>query len=277
MRDGFSCIDADLEALDGRIDRHKVERNRMSDRLDSLERIIESLVEAGIEKDRRIEELQVQVQGMEDRLCRCGEMHQEEEEVECELHDGLPVPESTDEELEYADAKGSEYHTPPVVQSPTLRLIHPELNAFGTTSLPCEECPRPGIGWCGEGTSSVASPEENEVLLPVRVSHSGLVNPDQGQRAIRSIGPIHSPPTIFHLRHPYKPSGSLGPRWEPSITQLVKHKSWRQWARVPGNHYASILTGRAPSAGSSSSDRSEQGDLGSGDADDDENFGTGGE
>ena len=87
----------------------------MSDRLDSLERIIESLVEAGIEKDCRIEELQVQVQGMEDRLCRCGEMHQEEEEVECELHDGLPVPESTDEELEYANAKESEYHTPPVV------------------------------------------------------------------------------------------------------------------------------------------------------------------
>ena len=277
MRDGFSCIDADLEALDGRIDCHKAERNRMSDRLDSLERIVESLVEAGVEKDRRIEELQVQVQGMEDCLCRCGEMRQEEEEVEHELHDGLPVLESTDEELEYADAKESEYHTPPVVQSPTLRLIHPELNAFGTTSLPCEECPRPGIGWCGEGTSLVASPEENEVPLPVRVSHSKLVNPDQGQRAIRSIGPIRLLPTIFHLRHPYKPSGSLGPRWEPSITQLVKRKSWRQWAHVPGNRYASILTGRAPSAGSSSSDGSERGDFGSGDADNDENFGTGGE
>ena len=275
MRDGFSCVDADLEALDGRIDRHKAERNWMLDRLDSLERIVESLVEAGIEKDRWIEELQVQVQGMEDRLCHCGEMRQEEEEVEHELHDGLPVPESTDEELEYANVKESEYHTPPVVQSPTLRLIHPELNAFGTTSLPCEECPRPGIGWCGEGMSLVASPEENEVPLPIHVSHSELVNPDQGQCAIRSIGPIHSPPTIFHLRHPYKPSGSLGPRWEPSIAQLVKRKSWRQWARVPGNCYTSVLTGHAPSAGSSSSDGSERGDLGSGDANDDENPGAG--
>ena len=247
----------------------------MLDRLDSLERTVESLVETGVEKDRRIEELQVQVQGMEDRLCRCGEMCQEEE-VEHELHDGLPVPESTNEELEYADAEESEYHTPPVVQSPTLRLIHPELNTFGTTSLPCEECPCPGIGWHEERTSLVASPEENEIPLPVRVSHSELVNPDQGQRAIHSIGPIHSPPTIFHLRHPYKPSGGLGPRWEPSITQLVKCKSWRQWARVPGNRYASVLTGCAPSAGSSSSDRSERGDLGSGDADDDENPGTGG-
>ena len=120
MRDGFLRVDADLEALDGQIDRHKTERNRMLDRLNSLERIVESLVEAGIEKDCRIKELQVQVQGMEDRLCRCGEMCQEEEEVEHELHDGLPVPESTDEELKYADAEESEYHTPPVVQSPTL-------------------------------------------------------------------------------------------------------------------------------------------------------------
>ena len=61
MRDGFSHVDANLEALDGRIDRHKAERNQMSDRLDSLERIVEALVEAGVEKDRRIEELQVQV------------------------------------------------------------------------------------------------------------------------------------------------------------------------------------------------------------------------
>ena len=247
----------------------------MSDRLDSLERIVESLVETGIEKDRRIEELQVQVQGMEDCLCRCREMHQEEEEVERALHSGLPVPESTNEELEYADTEESEYHTPPVVQSPILQLIHPELNAFGTTSLPCEECPHLGIGWRGEGTSLVASPEENEIPLPICVSHSELINPDQ--HATCSIGLIRSSPTIFHLRHPYKPSGSLGPRWEPSIAQLVKRKSWRQWARIPGNCYASVLTGRAPSEGSSSSDRSEQGDLGSGDADDDENPGTGGE
>ena len=157
-------------------------------------------------------------------------MRQEEEEVERELHNNLPVPESTNEELEYADAEESEYHTPPVVQSPTLRLIHPELNAFGTTSLPCEECPHPGIGWREEGMSLVASPKENKIPLPVRVSHSELVDPNQGQRAIHSIGPIRSPSTIFHLRHPYKPSGSLGPRWEPSIAQLVKCKSWRQWA-----------------------------------------------
>ena len=255
MRDGFSRVDADLEALDGRIDRHKAERNRMLDRLDSLERTVESLVELGVEKDRQIEELQVQVQGMEDRLCRCGEMRQEEE-VERELHNDLPV-ELTNEELEYADAEESEYHTPPVVQSPTLRLIHPELNAFGTTSLPCEECPRPGIGWCGEGMSLVVSPEENEIPLPVRVSHSELVNPGQGQRATHSIGPIHSLPTIFHLRHPYQSLESLGPRWEPSIAQLVKRKSWRQWARVPGNRYTSVLTGCAPSEGSSSSDGSE--------------------
>ena len=120
MQDGFSRVDANLEALDGWIDHHKAERNQMLDRLDSLERTVKSLVETGIEKDHRIEELQVQVQGMEDRLCHCGEMRQEEEEVEHELHDGLPIPESTDEELEYANTEEFEYHTPPVVQSPTL-------------------------------------------------------------------------------------------------------------------------------------------------------------
>ena len=65
MQDRFSCINADLEALDRGIDRHKAERNQMLDRLDSLERTINSLVETGIEKDHQIEELQVQVQGME--------------------------------------------------------------------------------------------------------------------------------------------------------------------------------------------------------------------
>ena len=120
MRDGFSCIDADLEALDGWIDRHKVERNRMLDHLDSLEKTVNSLVELGVEKDCQIKELQVQVQGMEGRLCRCGEMGQEEEEVECELHNDLPTLELTNEELEYANAEESEYHTPPVVQSPIL-------------------------------------------------------------------------------------------------------------------------------------------------------------
>ena len=126
------------------------------------------------------------------------EMHQEEE-VEHELHKNPPTLESTDEELEYTDAEESEYHTPPVVKSPTLQLIHPELNTSGTTSLLCEECPHPGIGWCGEGMSLVTSPEENEVPLPVCVSHSELVNPNQGQQATHSIGPIHLSPTIFHL------------------------------------------------------------------------------
>ena len=69
MRDRFLCVDADLEALDGQIDRHKVEKNWMLDCLDSLERTVNLLVELGVEKDRQIEELQVQVRGMEDRLC----------------------------------------------------------------------------------------------------------------------------------------------------------------------------------------------------------------
>ena len=119
MHDGFSHIDADLVALDKWISCHKVERDQMLDHVASLEQTVNSLVELGIEKDHQIEELQVQVQGMEDCLCRCGEMRQEEE-VEHELHNDPPALELTGEELEYADAEESEYHTPPVVKSPTL-------------------------------------------------------------------------------------------------------------------------------------------------------------
>ena len=69
MCDGFSHVDADLEVLDGQIDRHKVERDQMMNCLASLEQTVNSLVELGAAKDRQIEELQVQVQEMEDRLC----------------------------------------------------------------------------------------------------------------------------------------------------------------------------------------------------------------
>ena len=229
----------------------------MLDRLQALEQTVKSLVDLNSEKDCQIEELQVQVCGMEGWLCCCGEMCQEEEEVECKLHDYLPALGSTDKELEYADAEESKYHTPPVVKSPTLQLIKPELNTFGTMSLPCEECLHPGIGWLREEVDLVSSPRENEVPLPIHASYSELINPDQGQHAVHSTGLIRSSPTIFHLQHPYKPSGSFGPRWEPSLTQLAKWTYWRQWARVPGNCYTSVLTGCASPESSSTSDRSE--------------------
>ena len=73
MCDGFLRVDADLEALDGQISCHKVERGWMLNCLASLERTVNLLVELGAEKDRQIKELQVQVQEMEDCLCQCGE------------------------------------------------------------------------------------------------------------------------------------------------------------------------------------------------------------
>ena len=123
----------------------------------------------------------------------------------------------------------------------------------------------------------VSSPRENKVLLPICVSHSELVNPDQGQCAVCSTGPIHLSPTIFHLQYPYKPLSSFGPRWEPSLAQLAKQEYWKQWAQIPGNCYASVLTGCTPPESSSTSDRSEQGDFGSSDTGGDENLGTEGE
>ena len=54
MCDGFLRVDADLEALDGWISCHKVERGWMLNRLASLEQTINLLVELGAEKDRQI-------------------------------------------------------------------------------------------------------------------------------------------------------------------------------------------------------------------------------
>ena len=130
-------------------------------------------------------------------MCHCGEMHEEEEEVEHKLHDDLPALESTDEELEYTNTEESEYHTRPVVKSPSLQLIKPELNTFGMTSLSCKECPCPGISWLREEVSLVSTPRENDIPLPIYVSHSELINPNQGQCAVHSIGLIHLPPTVF--------------------------------------------------------------------------------
>ena len=47
MCDGFSRVDANLEVLDGRIDHHKAERDQMLNRVASLERTVNSLVELG--------------------------------------------------------------------------------------------------------------------------------------------------------------------------------------------------------------------------------------
>ena len=69
MRDGFSRVDADLVALDKWISCYKVEKDQMLNHVASLEWTVNSLVELGVEKDHQIEELQVQVQGMEDHLC----------------------------------------------------------------------------------------------------------------------------------------------------------------------------------------------------------------
>ena len=107
---------------------------------------------------------------MEGHLWHCREMRQEEVEVERELYDDLPALESTNEELEYADAEESEYHTPPVAKSPTFQLIEPKLNTFGMTLLPCEECPHPGISWPREEVSLVSTPRENDILLPICVT-----------------------------------------------------------------------------------------------------------
>ena len=138
-----------------------------------------------------------------------------------------------EEELEYADEL--EYHTPPVVHD--LRLIKSPPLLLGVITHVDEGecgCPRLGVGWRLGRVSPTSSleepPMENNVLIPIQVEHSSLVNPVCGQCALRSSGPIRSQPFIFYPCHPYKTS-SNHQGWNVPFADLQKCYFWRQWAQ----------------------------------------------
>jgi len=140
-----------------------------------------------------------------------------------------------------------EYHTPPPVCD--LRLLEsPTLSLGGIAHLKEGDCgcPRPGIGWRSGGVSptfsSEESPVKNDVLIPIQVKHSLLINPVHGQRAVHSLGPIRSEPSIFYPQHPYTTSGDHQ-GWNIPIAYLRKRYFWRKWARCPGNPYGRFVEG----------------------------------
>ena len=99
--------------------------------------------------------------------------------------------------MEYADE--SEYHTPPVVHD--LRLIEsPPLSQGEITHVNKGECgcPCPGIGWRSSRVSPMSSseepPMENDILIPIQVEHSLLINPVRGYNAQSKSQTPHLPP-----------------------------------------------------------------------------------
>ena len=242
-------IDLDVKETNIWIDRRTKELKQLESRFENLADRLAFLEQANIEKEGRIDYLEGVIQSMSDKLCRCGDREVSSVSVEAGTEEPM-AEEAEGSQLEYA--KDDKYHTPEVEEVPLpvreLRLI---------------ESPRhPGIGWRSAGPSPAPSedesPVENVVPIPIRIQRSALVNPVRGQRAVHSAGPIRSEPTIFHARHPYKPSGDHQGISLP-ISKLRKRYFWRRWARSPGNPYGRFVEGSSDSEGSATDAMGERG------------------
>ena len=208
-------IDSDVKETNIWIDCRTKELKQLESRFDNLADHLVFLEQANIEKEGRIDDLEGVIQSMSDKLCRFGDREVSSVLVEAGTEEPM-VEEAEGSQLEYAE--DDEYHTPKVEEVlllvRELRLIEsPSLEPLTNFSGGDECCqPRhPRIGWRSAGPSPAPledeSPVENVIPIPIRIQRSALVNPVHGQRAVRSAGPIRSEPTIFHARHPYKPSG----------------------------------------------------------------------
>jgi len=119
-------VDADLEALDGRVNHHhrecettEAELRLAKGRIELLEERlaegrIELLEEHLVSQRRLIEQLMARVDGMEGRLCCCGKGKGKEVEKDISL---LGSPLVLDCSLEEDVNSDDSYHTPPVVSS----------------------------------------------------------------------------------------------------------------------------------------------------------------
>ena len=107
-------VDADLEALDGRVNRRCRECETTEAELRLAEGRIELLEERLVSQRGLIEQLMARVDGMEGRLCRCGKGKGKEVEKEVSL---LGSPLVLDRSLEEDINSDDSYHTPPVVSS----------------------------------------------------------------------------------------------------------------------------------------------------------------
>ena len=230
-------IDLDVKETNIQIDRRTKELKQLESQFNNLTDRLAFLEQANIKKEGWIDYLEGVIQSISNKLCRCGDREVSSVSVEVGTEEPM-VEEVEGSQLEYAE--DDEYHTPEVEEVPLpvreLRLIESPSVEGLVNHFSEDECCRPrhpGIGWRSAGPSPAPledePPVENIVPIPIQIQRSALVNPVCGQRTVRSAGPIHSEPTIFHAHHPYKPSGdhqgiSL------SISELRKQYFWRHWA-----------------------------------------------
>jgi len=117
VKTGFSCVDKDLEALDGRVNRRRRDTEVIAEKLKVAEGKIEVLEERSRTQRDMIEKLITRVESMEDRLCRCGEGKGKGKAVEISPSPVLGSPLVLDRPLTGSDGL---YHTPPVASSPVV-------------------------------------------------------------------------------------------------------------------------------------------------------------
>jgi len=117
VKTGFSRVDKDLEALDGRVNRRCKDNDLVAEKLQITEGKIEVLEERSRTQRDMIEKLITHVESMEDCLCRCHEGKGKGKAVEILSSPVLGSPLVLDRPL--AGSDGS-YHTPPVALSPVV-------------------------------------------------------------------------------------------------------------------------------------------------------------
>ena len=120
VKTGFSRVDKDLEALDGRVNRHRKDNDLVAEKLRIAEGKIEVLEERSRTQRDMIEKLITRVESMEDCLCRCHEGKGKGKAVEISSSPVLGSPLVLDRPLTGSDGS---YHTPPVASSPVVSSL----------------------------------------------------------------------------------------------------------------------------------------------------------
>jgi len=117
VKTGFSCVNKDLEALDGRVNHRRKDNDLVAKKLRIAEWKIEVLEERSRTQRDMIKKLITRIESMEDHLCRCHKGKGKGKAVEISSSPVLGSPLVLDHPL--AGSDGS-YHTPPVASSPVV-------------------------------------------------------------------------------------------------------------------------------------------------------------
>jgi len=188
VKTGFSHVDKDLEALDGRVNHRHKDTEVVVEKLRIAEGKIEVLEERSCTQRDMIEKLITCVESMEDRLCCCQEGKGKGKTVEISSSPVLGSPLVLDRPLA---GSNSSYHTPPVASSP---VVSSSLSGSDKENVAVK-------------TRLVEIKDEAmEVTLPVpapELDFQGITRlmAVRGQCAVRSQGPPKS------SYHPYALSG----------------------------------------------------------------------